>query len=92
MQEKLVFRAALQLSIIIVNYNVKYFLEQCLLSVQTACKNIQAEIFVVDNGSTDGSKDLLESKFPLVKFTWNSVNEGFAKANNRALTEAIGEY
>ncbi len=82
----------MQLSIIIVNYNVKYFLEQCLCSVIKACKNIDAEIFVVDNNSTDGSKAFLLPKFPKVNFIWNATNAGFAKANNQALANAQGEY
>jgi GT2 family glycosyltransferase len=82
----------LQLSIIIVNYNVKYFLEQCLLSVIKACSNIEAEIFVVDNNSTDGSKEFFNSKFPSVQFIWNVENVGFAKANNRVVQQSSGEY
>ncbi len=82
----------MQLSVIIVNYNVKYFLEQCLFSVLKACRNIQAEIIVVDNNSTDGSRQLLEAKFPSVYFFWNTVNTGFSKANNQALQNAKGEY
>ncbi len=81
----------LQLSIIIVNYNVKYFLEQCLYSVINACKSIEAEIFVVDNNSSDGSGEYLVSKFPQVKFRWNTDNPGFGKASNSALSEATGE-
>ncbi len=80
------------LSVIIVNYNVKYFLEQCLHSVQKACAGIDAEIIVADNNSTDGSKAYLEDKFANVKFIWNSDNIGFAKANNLALTKAAGEF
>ena len=82
----------MQLSIIIVNYNVKYFLEQCLCSVLNACGNISAEIFVVDNNSTDGSRAFLEPRFPMVNFTWNSSNAGFAKANNQVIASAKGEY
>jgi GT2 family glycosyltransferase len=82
----------LQLSVIIVNYNVKYFLEQCLCSVVKACRHIDAEIFVVDNNSTDNSRELLLLQFPQVKFIWNSVNIGFAKANNLALAQATGKY
>lgn len=82
----------MQLSIIIVNYNVKYFLEQCLYSVMKACQNLEAEIFVVDNYSTDGSEQYLPSKFPLVKFRWNSHNMGFGKANNSVLAEAKGDH
>lgn len=80
------------LSVIIVNYNVKYFLEYCLFSVEKALKNIEGEIFVVDNNSTDGSRDFFLNKFPHVNFTWNSENEGFAKANNKALHLASGNY
>lgn len=82
----------MQLTVIIVNYNVKYFLEQCLCSVIKACKNIEAEIIVVDNNSTDGSKEFLLPKFKIVKFLWNTENVGFAKANNIALAQANGEY
>lgn len=80
------------LSIIIVNYNVKYFLEQCLCSVKKAILKIDAEVFVVDNNSWDGSLDYLEPKFPFVKFIINKENVGFSKANNKALTYATGKY
>jgi len=82
----------LQLSIIIVNYNVKYFLEQCLQSVLLATKNCTAEIFVVDNNSTDGSKQFLEPLFKEVHFIWLPKNIGFAKANNIALAKTSGDY
>ena len=82
----------MKLSVIIVNYNVKYFLEQCLFSVLKACRGITAEIIVVDNNSTDGSRELLEEKFPSVYFIWNAANTGFAKANNQALKNAQGQY
>ena len=70
----------MKLSIIIVNYNVKFFLEHCLLSVLKACKGLTTEIIVVDNNSTDGSKEYLTPKFPSVKFIWNSINLGFWKS------------
>lgn len=82
----------MQLSIIIVNYNVKYFLEQCLQSVLLATKNCTAEIFVVDNNSTDGSKQFLEPLFKEVHFIWLPKNIGFAKANNIALAKTSGDY
>jgi O-antigen biosynthesis protein len=82
----------LQLSIIIVNYNVKHFLEQCLYAVEKACANIVAEVIVVDNNSTDSSKDLFATKFTNVEFIWNTVNTGFAKANNQAVALAKGKY
>jgi len=55
-------------------------------------KNIEGEIFVVDNNSTDGSKAFFYNKFPQIKFSWNTTNEGFAKANNKALQQASGDY
>ena len=73
------------LSVIIVNYNVEYFLEQCLLSVEKASKNIDAEIFVVDNNSVDGSVNLVKEKFPFVKLIENKKNTGFSFANNHLL-------
>ncbi len=79
-------------SIIIVNYNVKYFLEQCLASVLSATEYIAAEIFVIDNNSSDGSINYLEPKFPSVHFIVNEENEGFAKANNKALAYCNGDY
>ncbi|MBK8609496.1 MAG: glycosyltransferase family 2 protein [Chitinophagaceae bacterium] len=82
----------MHLSVIIVNYNVKHFLEQCLYSVQKACAGINAEIIVADNFSTDGSRAFLEPAFPRVQFIWNKKNLGFAKANNQALELARGEY
>lgn len=82
----------MQLSVIIVNYNVKYFLEQCLHSVQKACIGIDSEIIVADNNSTDGSREYLQDNFPTVKFIWNSDNIGFAKANNLALEKATGSF
>lgn len=82
----------MRLSVIIVNYNVKYFLEQCLLSVAKATSNLQAEVWVVDNASQDGSRSYLESRFPDVHFIWSDENSGFAKANNQALKQATGEY
>ncbi len=82
----------MQVSVIIVNYNVKYFLEQCLYSVNKACRGMEAEILVVDNNSTDGSRSYLEPAFPTVKFTWNAINMGFARANNQGLAQAKGAY
>jgi len=81
-----------KLSVVIVNYNVKYFLEQCLLSVQKASAHIQTEILVVDNNSSDGSVDYIRSKFPSVQVIANKDNPGFSKANNQAISMAQGEY
>lgn len=82
----------MKLSIIIVNYNVKYFLEQCLISVYSAMKEPNVEIFVVDNHSSDGSIDYLQPRFPKIKFIVNNDNPGFSKANNQAIKQASGEY
>lgn len=82
----------MKLSIIIVNYNVKHFLEQCLYSVFKSLKDIKAEVFVVDNNSVDGSISLLKEKFPQVKLIANQINTGFSVANNQAIKQATGEY
>lgn len=79
-------------SIIIVNYNVKYFLEQCLSAVIKATADLACEVFVLDNNSTDGSIGYLEPKFPTVHFIANTENIGFAKANNKALQYCNGDY
>jgi GT2 family glycosyltransferase len=80
------------LSIIIVNYNVKLLLKACLDSVVRAIENIETEVIVIDNASTDESISYLQPMFPHFKFLVNTVNEGFAKANNKALALASGEY
>lgn len=82
----------MKLSVVIVNYNVKYFLEHCLYSVQNAIKNIDAEVFIVDNNSVDGSVQMLKKKFPCFYLIENKDNVGFAKANNQAMRLAKGEY
>ena len=82
----------MHLSIIIVNYNVKYFLEQCLRSVEKAITHIDAQVFVVDNNSSDDSIAYLKPKFPFVKYVANTENVGFAKANNQVLNECSGDY
>ena len=82
----------MQLSIILVNYNVKYFLEQCLYSVVKAMEGIEAEIVVVDNASIDNSVSYLQKLFPRIKFIESKQNLGFAKANNLALPFIKGNY
>lgn len=81
-----------QLSVIIVNYNVKYYLEQCLESVRRASEGLQVEVFVVDNLSTDGSIAYLRERFPHVTFIENTENVGFARANNQAIRISSGKY
>jgi O-antigen biosynthesis protein len=83
---------AADLSIVIVNYNVKYFLEQCLYSVRKASQNISSEIFVVDNNSVDGSCAMIREKFPEVHLIENEENLGFSKANNQAIRLSAGRY
>jgi GT2 family glycosyltransferase len=82
----------LKLSVIIVNYNVKYFIEQCLNSVREACKDIDAEVIIIDNNSVDGSVKMLESRFPEVRLIANKENCGFAKATNQGISIAKSEY
>lgn len=81
-----------KLSVVIVNYNVKHFIEQCLFSVLKASENIACEVFVVDNNSVDGSVTLIKEKFPQVNLIVNKTNTGFSVANNQALKIAKGEY
>lgn len=80
------------LDIIIVNYNVKYYLEQCLSAVERAIAGIEASVWVVDNNSADGSMDYLEPLFPWVNFIRGKENVGFSKANNKAIRMSHGKY
>ncbi|KJD33560.1 glycosyl transferase family 2 [Tamlana nanhaiensis] len=82
----------MKLSVIILNYNVRYFLELCLKSVEAAIANIEAEIIVVDNHSTDTSCSMLKRNFPHIKLIENNKNFGFSKGNNIGVAQAKGEY
>jgi len=82
----------MQLSVVIVNYNVEFFLEQCLNSVYTALKHVEGEVYVVDNNSIDGSVEMVKAKFPKVHLIENKENVGFSRANNQALKIAKGTY
>ena len=82
----------MQLSVIILNYNVRYFLEQCVASVQEALSNIDGEIIVVDNNSSDDSCEMMKSRFPNVKLIENTANSGFPKGNNIGVDQAKGDY
>ena len=82
----------MDLSVVIVNYNVKYFLEQCLHSVQRATEGLKAEVFVVDNNSVDGSVGEISQKFPQIHIIENKENLGFSKANNQAIRKSKGRY
>lgn len=80
------------ISVVIVNYNVEYFLEQCLNSCLKASEKLKAEIFVVDNNSIDGSNQMVRTKFPQVHLIENKINVGFSKANNQAIHLSTGKY
>ena len=82
----------MDLSVVIVNYNVKYFLEQCLHAVQKAIEGVSAEVFVVDNNSVDGSVGEIRQKFPWVRIIVNRENLGFSKANNQTISKSCGRY
>ena len=82
----------MQLSVIILNYNVRFFLEQCVASVQEALTNIDSEIIVVDNDSSDDSCEMIKSRFPNVKLIKNNSNLGFPKGNNIGVAQAKGDY
>lgn len=82
----------LQISVIIVNYNVRDYLQQSLFSLQRALRPFTSEIIVVDNASDDGSVAMLRRRFPRVKVIANKENVGFGKANNDALKRAKGRY
>lgn len=82
----------MDLSIIIVNYNVKEFLQNLIHSIHKAGRNLSYEIIVVDNASDDGSIELLKEKFPEVNLIANDANLGFSKANNIGLKNASGKY
>jgi O-antigen biosynthesis protein len=82
----------MKLSVIIVNYNVRAYLEQCLRTVFTALEGIQGEVFVVDNLSTDGSVEMVREKFPGVRLMANRENVGFSRANNQAIRISQGQY
>ncbi len=82
----------MKLSIVIVNYNVQHFLEQCLHSVFAATNNVESEVWVVDNNSVDGSVEMVKEKFPQVKLIASKENLGFSKGNNLAIRKSIGEY
>lgn len=82
----------MKLTVIIVNYNVKFFVEQCLDSLERALDGIDSEVFVVDNHSSDGSIEYLKPRFPKVIFIESNHNLGFARANNMVIRQAAGQY
>lgn len=82
----------MKLSVIILNYNVSYFLRQCILTVQEALVGIESEIIVIDNDSKDNSCELVKKHFPNIKLIENKENMGFSKANNQGVAIAKGEF
>ena len=82
----------MNLSVIIVSYNVSHFLEQCLKSVIQASRSLEVDIFVVDNCSDDDSVQMVLTKFPSVKLIINKENKGFSKANNQAILQSESDY
>ena len=82
----------MKLSIVIVSYNVRGYLENCLQSVSRALEGIEGEVFVVDNHSDDDSVETVRTQYPWVRLIENQENMGFSRANNIAIREACGEY
>ena len=81
-----------KLTVVIVNYNVKYYVEQCLMSLQRALADVDADVYVVDNHSQDGSVEYLSERFPSVNIIRSQHNLGFARANNLAIRQSESEY
>lgn len=82
----------MKLSVVIVSYNVRHYLDECLESVQKALEGIEAEVFVVDNASTDDTTSVLPQKYTWVRFIASEENLGFSRGNNIAIRQATGEY
>ena len=82
----------MQLSVIILNYNVRYFLELCVTSVKQAIQDLDAEIIVIDNASSDNSCAMMRERFPEITLIENKENVGFPKGNNIAVASAKGDY
>ena len=82
----------MKLSVVIVNYNVRLLLEECIKSVEKALDGIEGDIFVIDNNSSDGSVEYIRERFPKVHIIANKENLGFARANNQAIRMTDAEY
>ena len=82
----------MKLSVVIVNYNVRQYLTACIDSVALALKDVESEVFVVDNNSTDDSAEVIARDYPWVHLINNIENLGFSKANNIAIRQSMGEY
>lgn len=82
----------MDLSIVIVSYNTKELVSDCLKSIRAASKDLKVETFVVDNNSFDGTAEMVQTDYPWVKLIANKDNRGFSKANNQAIRKAKGDY
>ena len=82
----------MKLSVVIVNYNVRHYITQCLYSVRRAIEGIDADVYVVDNHSQDDSVEYIRNNFPDVHLIESNHNLGFAKANNIAIRRSKAEY
>jgi O-antigen biosynthesis protein len=82
----------MDLSVIIVSFNVKKYLYHCLNSVRSAAEKIDYEIFVIDNNSEDGSSEMIRNEFPDVRLIFNNENRGFSAANNQAIKLSNGRF
>jgi len=87
-----VLTESLDLSVVIVSWNVKEYLVKCLSSVNNNVKNLSYEIIVIDNNSSDGTAEMIRQEFPEIKLTINRENVGFARANNQAFAQCNGRY
>ena len=81
-----------KLAVVIVSYNVRHYLDQCLQTVAKALEGLDAEVLVVDNASSDDTMAVLPSRYPWVRFMANDENLGFARANNIAIRQSQSEY
>ena len=85
-------KGPMDVSIIIVNWNTRLLVDRCLCSIEAGVGGLAAQVLVVDNGSTDGSAELVVDRFPQVELLRNQENVGFARANNQAYGRAQGQY
>ena len=82
----------MKLTVVIVSYNVRHYLEQCLNSLQRALHGLEAEVYVVDNHSKDDTVEKISRSFPDVNLVASNHNLGFARANNIAIKQTESEY
>jgi GT2 family glycosyltransferase len=88
----MLLKSTTDVSIVIVNWNVRDLLRDCITSIYEETEEISFEIIVVDNASSDGSVDMIKKEFPQIKLIKNKENVGFSKANNQAIKLSKGKY